>query len=53
MNIPETSATIGNNIYLNGRPELVLQNGQGALLMKIDGVNGTTYGCYQLVSIAD
>ncbi len=43
----------GKNIYLNGRTELTLSNGQGATFIKGDGVNGNEKCGYQLVSIAN
>lgn len=43
----------GKNIYLNGRTELTLTNGQGALFIKGDGVNGNEKCIYRLVSIAN
>ncbi len=47
------SETQGRNIYLNGKSSLKLLQGQGALFIKLDGVNGNEKCSYQLVSIAN
>lgn len=41
------------NIFLNGRQDVTINNGQGVLLIKIDGDSGNDNSIYQLVSIAD
>ncbi|WP_294733574.1 hypothetical protein [uncultured Flavobacterium sp.] len=49
-----TQGVTNGNIFLNGRTDLTITNGQGALFIKIDGDNGGgDYSIYQLLSIAD
>lgn len=52
--LPKDSPGVSNgNIFLNGRTDLTITNGQAVLLMKIDGDAGNDTSIYQLISIAD
>jgi hypothetical protein len=47
--------TQGRNIYLsgNGTRSIILRHGQGALFIKVDGVNGIEKCAYQLISVTN
>lgn len=47
------SETDSRNIYLSGKVFIDLSPGQGAMFLKMDGVNGDEKCVYQLVSVTD
>lgn len=44
---------MGKNIFLNGKTSLILNNGQSATFIKLDGINGNEKCNYQLVSSSE